>query len=116
MAGLNKNVAYREHQGRKIYILGASNMAMLKRHILHLARPAKVEIIPLCERVDFLTFFNENPRLLDALVDGSSNDLLFFSPMGNRVVKWDAKDKAGKEFSLPPSTALVRPAVRRAYG
>ena len=98
VAGLNKNVAFREHQGRKIFLLGASNMSNLKRHILHLARPAKVEIIPLCERGDFLTFFNDNPRLLDALLDGGTNDLLFFNPTGNRVVKWDVKDKMGKNF------------------
>ena len=93
VAGLNKTVAFKEHQGRKIYILGASNMANLQRHILDLAKPAKVEIIPLCEGGDYLTFFNSNPRLLDGLLGGGAKDLLFFNPIGNCLIEFDKKEK-----------------------
>ena len=98
ISGLNRETAFKEHQGKRIFIMGASNMSQLQRYILDLARPAGVVVIPLCERGDYLSYFIENPELLDALRNGSTHDLLFFSPLGNRMINYDSKDKKGKAW------------------
>ena len=93
IAGLNRQAVLRAHQGRQIFLLGASNMEQLRRYILDLAVPAGVKIVNLCEKGDFLRYFLDHPELLELLKAGTSNDILFFNPMGNNVILWDEKDK-----------------------
>ena len=93
IAGLNRQAVQRVHQGRQIFLLGASNMEQLRRHILDLATPAGVKIVNLCETGDFLRYFLEHPELLELLKAGTSNDILFFNPMGNNIIQWEEKEK-----------------------
>ena len=80
IASLNRQAVQPAHRGRQIFLLGASNMEQLRRHILDLALPAGLRIVNLCEKGDFLHCFLEHPKILELLKAGTSNDTLFFNP------------------------------------
>ena len=93
IAGLNRDSSFKEHLGKTIFILGASNMEQLTQHLLELSESTGVKVVPLCEGGDFLKFFLEHPNLLEVLKIGKPDDLLFFNPIGNLMISYQEKEK-----------------------
>ena len=93
IAGLNRDSSFKEHLGKRIFILGASNMEALKKYIGDLCKNTGVEVVYLCEGGDFLKFFLDNPALLEVLKNGTSHDILFINPVSNNVITYKEKEK-----------------------
>ena len=111
-AGLSRNTALipatPSHQGRQMFVLGASIMEALGDTLVDLAGPAGVTIVPLCERGDFLGFFlKEKKDMLACLKTGTSRDLLFICPNSNNMLKYSKKEKIRKEWHLTNPSLLT---------
>ena len=106
-AGLNRGAGNTKHAGRRIFIMGSSNMERLKPALLELATPAGVEICALCEGGDFLSFFFKNPRLLNILDVSTEKDILFFGTLGNMTLTKEFKEKDNNGWHLSKPTMLT---------
>ena len=102
--GLERYLGHNQpHKGRKIYLLGASNMEQVSEVLQERAIPQGVTVVPICESGDFLTHFLKNPGPQSMLKTGNKNDLLFVNCLGNALLAKDAhySDKKGFHYLHP---------------
>ena len=85
------------HKGRKIFVLGASNMVAVSEILITRAIPMGVTIVPMAKKGDFMTHFLHNTNFQAILSSGKEEDLLFINCLGNELLAKDAfySDKSG---------------------
>ena len=70
--GLERNLGRNQpHKGRKIYLLGASNMEQVSEVLQERVIPQGVTVNPICESGDFLMHFLKNPGPQSMLKTGN---------------------------------------------
>ena len=100
ISGLNRESSYKEHEGRTIFILGASNMEKLAKFLLDLSETTGIKVVSLCEGGDFLKYFLDHPDILEVLKIGKPTDILFINPIGNNIIAYKDKEKKSGAWHL----------------
>ena len=100
--------------GRTVFIMGSSIMVKTESTIVNIARPHRIDVVPLVKSGDYKTHFFEQNRdeYLETLTHGTYDDICVISFLGNHLLKKKAfypeeVDKDNRIWHLREPTLLT---------